>query len=81
MLPSFAAVMATPVGVAVGRKGEPLAVRRPRRPEESVGAAWVALHVWSTREIAHIAAPQFEEPNICSVPIARRDEGETRSIG
>ena len=80
MLPTMAAAMAAPVGVTIGREREPLAIRRPRRPEEAVGARRIALHLFGAGQVARLAAFQFEQPDIRAVAIARGDEGETCSI-
>ena len=81
VLPAVAAAVAAPVGVAVGREGEPLAVGRPCRPEEAVGAGGIALHLFGASQVAHLAALEIEHPDVGAIAVAGRDESETRAVG
>src|SRR5688572_19679355 len=80
MLPTVAAAMAAPIGVAIGREREPLAVGRPRRPEEAVGPGGIALHLFGAGQVAHLAALEIEYPDVGAIAVARRNKSETRAV-
>jgi hypothetical protein len=62
-------------------RGNSPAWRRCGGNPETVGAARIALHVICAGQVAHPAALQIKDPDIRSIAIAGRDEGEMRSVG
>src|SRR5436309_6899747 len=80
VLSALAGIVAAPIGVAVGREGKPLTVRRPGWTEEAIGAGRIALHVLGAREVAQLLARDVKNPDIRPIAIARRHEGEARAI-
>src|SRR5580658_4034487 len=80
MLPAKGGIVPTPIGIAIGRKCQPLPIRRPRRPKKSIRLGWIPLNFRRSCEIAEPAGLDIKRPDIRLVSRARRYESDARTI-
>ena len=80
MFPPCAAAVTSPLRVAIGGKGDPLAVGRPRGPEEAVWPGRIALQIRLTGHIPKSSRSKIEDPDVRGPRLARGHERELRSV-
>ena len=80
MLPPGRIVMAAPGRISVAGEGDPLAVRRPLRPEETMRHVKVALDLGLVGQIGQRLGFKVEHPDVGLKPVARRDEGNLFAV-